>query len=781
MIFIDSRAKDSNTLISKFQADAEYFILNANRDGLQQVTERLAGTSGQYDSIQIISHGSSGAITIGSTILSNTTLDTYQQELVIIGNSLQANGDLLLYGCNVGSGEAGKQFVETLAQMTGADVAASDDVTGSAVFGGDWVLENTIGMVDAFQIFADDSAENYAYTLMDISGQSTRYSSARDHLNQLIAIDFGTISADDFSAITSLQSVVLSKINFFDGRINIYDFLFDIERMSQIQDEMYLAKTDIEALFSYMSAADYSYYEVMMSRESSLQSQVYGIMRDAKPGLLDYFIVNSAQAWEGISGVITALYEAIVSSAGGLKGILESKGKALSDIIPSEYDYLANGAGLELVQIGEFSQFIFTFMRNVDELVNNFAAFFTVPTSRQQLSTDNLFLVLEMADSLSSWLDSFGNLLPSGAKIILDFTEIVDSIRDIISISSDIKFISAAVESASLSDLAKEFLDDALWIKSLEGVDAVKDVINILLSFLHNPPLQGLVAYWSEAVVTITDMLAISGKTEWRLLVDEFDAYGQLVSVVDSYQSSISSWLNHADELSEGSWGQNIASELPSEPFPATDVFSDHYDGLLENVPFESGGILSVGSSYSGAITVGDPGDWFVVTLQVGKDYRFQLTEGTISSADIMLYDARSRLIANPDASLSNSTTSVIQGTSLESGTYYVVVDNIGYSGSYTIILTEVTPMASLTEFGDAPGTPSTPYHLEVAETFRGNMNSDDNDTSEDDWIEVTLEAGKDYRFELTRGTISSAAIKLYDAMGKLFANPDGSLSTGIT
>ena len=57
-------------------------------------------------------------------------------------------GDILIYGCNVAKGETGADFIGKLAQSTRADVAASDDFTGSSAKGGDWTLEYTDGTVN---------------------------------------------------------------------------------------------------------------------------------------------------------------------------------------------------------------------------------------------------------------------------------------------------------------------------------------------------------------------------------------------------------------------------------------------------------------------------------------------------------------------------------------------------------------------------------------------------------------------------------------------------------
>jgi hypothetical protein len=147
LLFIDSRVADKELLISSFSADTEYYVLDDERDGIGQMLEVLSGRSG-YDSIQIISHGSPGSITIGSTVLDSGSLTAYADQLASIGQSLTDEGDFLLYGCNVGAGDVGQAFVERLAEMTGADVAASDDVTGGASVGGDWELEVVSGEVE---------------------------------------------------------------------------------------------------------------------------------------------------------------------------------------------------------------------------------------------------------------------------------------------------------------------------------------------------------------------------------------------------------------------------------------------------------------------------------------------------------------------------------------------------------------------------------------------------------------------------------------------------------
>ncbi|NEX12093.1 MAG: hypothetical protein C1942_05240 [Prosthecochloris sp.] len=168
--FIDSRIEGQDLLISQFGVEVEYVLLDATRDGVQQIAESLSGKN-DYDSIQIFSHGTTASIVLGRSYLNAENLASYTSELAMIGQSLNDNGDILLYGCNVGAGVDGTSFIEMLASATGADVAASDDVTGSAAADGDWDLEVRTGEVDEREIV---EPEGYSGVLAEpvITGDS---------------------------------------------------------------------------------------------------------------------------------------------------------------------------------------------------------------------------------------------------------------------------------------------------------------------------------------------------------------------------------------------------------------------------------------------------------------------------------------------------------------------------------------------------------------------------------------------------------------------------------
>jgi len=65
------------------------------------------------------------------------------------GAGLKPDADILIFGCNVGAGSEGAGFVQQLAQLTGADIAASNDRTGQGERGDNMLLEVRDGAIEA--------------------------------------------------------------------------------------------------------------------------------------------------------------------------------------------------------------------------------------------------------------------------------------------------------------------------------------------------------------------------------------------------------------------------------------------------------------------------------------------------------------------------------------------------------------------------------------------------------------------------------------------------------
>jgi VCBS repeat-containing protein len=167
--FIDTRLADYSTLIAEIgETSAEIVLIDANEDGFARMAAYLTDRS-DIDAIHVMGHGSAGALQLGDITLDSANLNTYLSQLASIGQSLTGDGDLLLYGCNVGAGETGQSFIESIARITQADVAASDNLTGAADKGGDWVLEQQTGAIEA----SSWAAQGYEWVLAAPSISST--------------------------------------------------------------------------------------------------------------------------------------------------------------------------------------------------------------------------------------------------------------------------------------------------------------------------------------------------------------------------------------------------------------------------------------------------------------------------------------------------------------------------------------------------------------------------------------------------------------------------------
>ena len=138
LVIVDPHVEDYQSLVNAVVPTAQVILLNPTQDGVSQITAALQ-TITELHSLQIISHGSPGCLYLGNSQLSLDTLDNY-------GSQLQTwfkVHNLLLYGCNVAAGDAGAEFIQRLKQITGAEIAASANPTGSKALGGDWDLEVT--------------------------------------------------------------------------------------------------------------------------------------------------------------------------------------------------------------------------------------------------------------------------------------------------------------------------------------------------------------------------------------------------------------------------------------------------------------------------------------------------------------------------------------------------------------------------------------------------------------------------------------------------------------
>jgi large repetitive protein len=160
VVFIEGNVPDLALLQQSMGAGRELYVLDPAQDGLSQMASILAGQTG-ISAIHLVSHGADGTLQLGTTTLDSGSLAQHRADLQTIGSSLSEGGDILLYGCDVGAGTFGQQFIDLLAAATGSDVAASNNLTGATEQGGDWSLEIQSGDVETRPAVDADLAAHY--------------------------------------------------------------------------------------------------------------------------------------------------------------------------------------------------------------------------------------------------------------------------------------------------------------------------------------------------------------------------------------------------------------------------------------------------------------------------------------------------------------------------------------------------------------------------------------------------------------------------------------------
>ncbi len=171
--FVDTSVEDHQSLVDGLGDNVEVMLIDGSENGLEQMVAALQGQSG-IDAIHLFSHGDVGELKLGTLTLNGETLAANAELLSTLGASLSEAGDLMLYGCYVGVDSEGQSFIDSVAELTQADVAASEDLTGAASLGGDWELEAESGVIETAELavagFTDTLGERTTYNFSTASG-----------------------------------------------------------------------------------------------------------------------------------------------------------------------------------------------------------------------------------------------------------------------------------------------------------------------------------------------------------------------------------------------------------------------------------------------------------------------------------------------------------------------------------------------------------------------------------------------------------------------------------
>ncbi len=171
IVIIDSSVPEIGQLLDDLSTsgrNAEVFVLDADRDGVDQLT-KILDSRRDIDSIHIVSHAEDGAVKLGNVWLGDSNLNGYAGQIASWQSSLSSEADILFYGCDLAGSAEGRMLVDSLSALSGADVAASDDDTGHASYNADWDLEYTTGRIESGIAFSSQLQQDWQNKLATIT------------------------------------------------------------------------------------------------------------------------------------------------------------------------------------------------------------------------------------------------------------------------------------------------------------------------------------------------------------------------------------------------------------------------------------------------------------------------------------------------------------------------------------------------------------------------------------------------------------------------------------
>ncbi len=165
IILADAALADLDTLIGRPAPDVTVIRVADDEDAIGLLSDALETGPA---AVHLIAHGAPGVIRLGAAPLDTDAL--LDRRWPDAGGS-----EILIHACDVGAGAEGRRFVERLAAVTGARVAAASHPVGHPDRGGSWDLDVVSGPIAAASAFAGAGTwpHRLAYSGKATSGNDT--------------------------------------------------------------------------------------------------------------------------------------------------------------------------------------------------------------------------------------------------------------------------------------------------------------------------------------------------------------------------------------------------------------------------------------------------------------------------------------------------------------------------------------------------------------------------------------------------------------------------------
>ena len=180
ILIADAGVEDLGTLLDGLNSGVEAWLVQPGEDAVGQIIKALA-TPG-LKTLHLLAHGAPGQINLGGRAV--TAADFRSR----FDGAAERDLDIAFWSCHTGAGDAGQSFVQAVAEVTGARVAAADGLVGNAEKGGCWGLNVTAP-------FSADAQRSFAGVLAVVTGTALELLTNTGGFTWVDGVDVPTLTA----------------------------------------------------------------------------------------------------------------------------------------------------------------------------------------------------------------------------------------------------------------------------------------------------------------------------------------------------------------------------------------------------------------------------------------------------------------------------------------------------------------------------------------------------------------------------------------------------------
>lgn len=289
---------------------ARVVLLAAGKDVIDQVGAALRANPGTTV-VRLISHGEPGSLLVAGQRLNAESLARRADAIAGWRKHLAPAAEILLYGCAVAATPEGRSFVDAIAALTGAKVAASTTPTGSAGKGGDLRLDYATGPIKAiterFDQAWDQSGLILAAPVFTSAGSAefTRTVAATFAVSATgsptYSIGQATLFSDPFTSLAP-DWTLANSAQISNGALTLNPATSAVTDGSLI-----LPKLGASSPGSFTASFDYTVANVSLTNSISGTSFNYGAITSSS---------GSATGMVGSNGLVVSFLETTINSLG---------------------------------------------------------------------------------------------------------------------------------------------------------------------------------------------------------------------------------------------------------------------------------------------------------------------------------------------------------------------------------------------------------------------------------------------------------------------------------